>query len=221
MTPAALTGRDTAHLTQVGDHWLNHHVVADFAMLREAAENAGFSLSIASSFRDFDRQCLIWNSKFDGRRPILDDAGTVIDPSLLTDSEKIHAILRWSALPGASRHHWGTDVDVYAKNLLPKETGLKLEPWEYDDGHQAAFSLWLDSNIERFGFFRPYQKDLGGVAREPWHISHKATSFPYLQALTPDLLSHVLSESAVLGNATIVSELDSIYSRYISNICEY
>ncbi|MCZ8486094.1 D-alanyl-D-alanine carboxypeptidase family protein [Vibrio lentus] len=31
-----------------------------------------------------------------------------------SEQQKLSAILRWSALPGASRHHWGCDFDVFA-----------------------------------------------------------------------------------------------------------
>ncbi len=62
------------------------------------------------------------------------------------------AILRWSALPGGSRHHWGCDFDVYARNLLPPGTQLQLEPWEYLEGHQLAFYQWVEANLDSFGF---------------------------------------------------------------------
>ncbi len=35
------------------------------------------------------------------------------------EAERVAAILVWSALPGASRHHWGTDCDVIDAAALP------------------------------------------------------------------------------------------------------
>ncbi len=94
-----------------------------------------------------------------------------MDTASLSDEQKVRAILRWSALPGASRHHWGTDFDIYAGNLLPVDTSLALEPWEYTQGHQVPFYQWLKNNAGQYGFRFPYQQDRGGVAFEPWHIS--------------------------------------------------
>jgi len=39
----------------------------------------------------------------------------------LRASEKIASILRWSALPGTSRHHWGTDLDIIDAKALTAE----------------------------------------------------------------------------------------------------
>ena len=72
----------------------------------------------ASSFRDFERQQLIWNCKFNGERKVHDDEGNLLDLALLDDWQKAQAILRWSALPGGSRHHWGTEIDIFDPDLL-------------------------------------------------------------------------------------------------------
>ena len=88
-----------------------------------------FNLQPASSFRDFERQQLIWNGKFSGERKVHDDAGNPLDLALLDDWQKAQAILRWSALPGGSRHHWGTEIDIFDPDLLPQGQSLQLEPW--------------------------------------------------------------------------------------------
>ncbi|MBV7298470.1 M15 family metallopeptidase [Enterovibrio paralichthyis] len=220
LTPEVLTGQTRSHLTDVDGCLMHRDVMGDFLNLKAAAKSAGFELAVASSFRDFERQQLIWNLKFEGQRAVLDDNGQALDISTFTDREKILAILRWSALPGGSRHHWGTDLDIYAKNLLPEGVSLQLEPWEYTQGHQTPFADWLTDNLTAFGFYRPYQKDLGGVAVEPWHISHRETAQQYLTALTPALLSTVIASSAVAGREAVLAELDWIYSQYITNVSE-
>ena len=80
--------------------------------MRAAAAADGIDLVAFSSFRDFDRQLAIWNGKFRGERPMQDRAGRRSTPGALSPAERVAAILWWSALPGASRHHWGTDFDV-------------------------------------------------------------------------------------------------------------
>ena len=138
----------------------------------------------------------------------------------MTTEQKIHAILKWSALPGSSRHHWGTDFDVYARNQLPEKTDLQLEPWEYHTGHQSDLYQWLKTNLNTFGFFFPYYKDQGGVSAEPWHISHRQLSKHALTQLTFELLEQVIQESSLSGKTDILKMLPSIYAQYICNICE-
>ncbi|KDM92996.1 M15 family metallopeptidase [Photobacterium galatheae] len=221
LTLTQLTGLDESHLCEYQGRLIHHDVVNALAALQEAAAQAGFDLTLASAFRSFDRQLLIWNNKFNGLRPILDSNSQPLDPAGLSELEKIHAILRWSALPGASRHHWGTDLDVYAANCLPPGESLQLEPWEYQgDGHQARFNDWLTQHMGRFGFYRPYATDLGGVAIEPWHISYFPLSQSFRNLLTPSQLATVITDQPVAGKSHILVNLDTLYSKYINNICE-
>lgn len=215
-----LTGQSQDHLIELDHTLMNKDIKQDFLLLQKAALKAGFDLQIASCFRDFERQLTIWNNKFTGKSLLLDENSTPLNPSKLRDEEKINAILRWSALPGASRHHWGTDMDVYAKNLLPQDTKLQLEPWEYHTGHQHSFYLWLKDHLSDFGFFFPYAKDNGGIAAEPWHISHLTTASIYQEKLDLSLLIQTIQQSSIEGKNTILPMLDNIYSRFITNICQ-
>ncbi|EGQ7685771.1 TPA: M15 family metallopeptidase [Vibrio parahaemolyticus] len=226
MTPAQLTGTTDSHLqsTMVGKKaFLMHPDVAnDLLNMIEAAKKAGFKMEIASGFRDFSRQRAIWNGKFEGELPILDSNSQPLNKAALSDEEKLKAILRWSALPGGSRHHWGCDFDVYARNLLPSDTKLQLEPWEYLEGHQLAFYCWLKEHIDEFGFFFPYLQDLGGVAIEPWHISHKTIGQQCAAQLNAEMLKDELvrqnQQHNIAGLESILNNLDSILSTYIRNI---
>ncbi|MDD1784156.1 M15 family metallopeptidase [Enterovibrio sp. ZSDZ35] len=220
LTTEQLTGQTQEHLIALGDRLLHRAIKCDFLNMQAAAKASGFDLTIASSFRDFDRQSLIWNNKFNGIRPVLDDKGNEIDLATLSNEDKVKAILRWSALPGGSRHHWGTDMDVFASNLLPKETDLLLEPWEYLSGHQAPLYQWLTANMGTYGFYLPYREDRGGVAFEPWHISHQSTAADFLDALTPERLKMTIASSDIAGRETVLTMLDWIYSQYVSNVCE-
>ncbi|MDF2155493.1 M15 family metallopeptidase [Vibrio sp. CAU 1672] len=226
MTPEQLTGQTDSHLvtTLIGQKSFLIHpdVVEDLTNLVNAAAEARFKLEIASGFRDFRRQSAIWNGKFAGEAPILDSSSKRLNKAELNNEQKLMAILRWSALPGASRHHWGCDFDIYARNCLPHATQLRLEPWEYLDGHQQPFYTWLKDNLNQYGFFFPYSKDLGGVAIEPWHISHRNVGQQCLQALSTKLLREQLLQQNqsqnIAGINCILNNLDSIYATYISNI---
>jgi hypothetical protein len=131
----------------------------------------------------------------------------------------VTAILHWSALPGASRHHWGTEIDVIDANTAEAGRAPELLPAEYaPGGRHAHLERWLAANLHRFGFHRPYASDRGGVQPEPWHLSHTATSTAALARFTPDLLQEAL-EGVELGGAAIVrARLPEIYRRYVLNV---
>ncbi|MCK6265442.1 M15 family metallopeptidase [Vibrio sp. ZSDE26] len=222
MTPEQLTGQTDTHLTKVligkKQFQVHREVVRDLIALKDAATKAGFDLCIASGFRSFERQAAIWNGKMSGERAILDSDSQPIDPALLNESQKVNAILRWSALPGASRHHWGTDFDLYDAASVPKGNQIQLEPWEYLTGHQQHFNGWLSAHLAQFGFFLPYREDLGGVAAEPWHISHITQGETCLSSLTVTELAKQLQYQKIIGIKDVLNSLDQIYAQYIANI---
>ena len=74
---------------------------------------------------------VLWNRKWRGERPLLDAAGRPLDPATLDDAERMDAILCWSAIPGGSRHHWGTDVDVIDAAAMPDGYQVQLVAAEY------------------------------------------------------------------------------------------
>jgi LAS superfamily LD-carboxypeptidase LdcB len=128
-----LTGQARTHISAVADPacLLHAQVVTPFLNLRRAAQADGIDLVPMSSFRDFARQLVIWNGKFSGERPMYDAAGALLEAGALTAMERIDAILLWSALPGASRHHWGTDLDLVDRGAPAAGYQIKLtrEEW--------------------------------------------------------------------------------------------
>ena len=57
--------------------------------------------------------------------------GTPLDAAVMTAPQIVRAILHWSALPGASRHHWGTEIDVIDRAALTDGRKAQLVPAEY------------------------------------------------------------------------------------------
>src|SRR5690606_5279708 len=115
----------------------------------------------------YQRQANIWQRKWQGQLTVNNAAGKAIDVSRLSDGEKLAAILHWSALPGASRHHWGTDLDVYdARPFNNGERQLQLQVSEYQDEQGPCYRLycWLRQHAADYGFFFPYAEFRGGVA---------------------------------------------------------
>ncbi|WP_338642935.1 M15 family metallopeptidase [Yersinia bercovieri] len=218
LTPQMLTGRSTEHLMVLtGNHRLQPQAVEAFQAMQQAAKVAGFDLQPASTFRDFDRQLAIWNGKFRGERPVLDKESQPIDISQLDDAARCEAILRWSALPGASRHHWGSDLDIYDPSLLPAEAKLQLEPWEYQTGgYFYPLTQWLSAHMAEFGFYRPFSEESGGVAVEPWHLSYRPLAVTAAQLLTPKILLEAWQAEDVAGSEWLTRHLPMIFSRFIA-----
>ena len=214
-----ITGQSDAHLVAIQNHYLHANIVNDFVALQSAAASAGFDLCIASSFRDFNRQSAIWNAKFSNKRVVLNKAQQAVELNSLSDIEKCTAIMLYSALPGASRHHLGTDLDIFDKSAVSDDYELQLTPDEYQHGGPfAELSQWLDTHLAEFGFYRPYQHDLGGVAPELWHISHIAQSEQLMRHLSVEVLHNCIKESDLLGKDAILTHLPALYERFVLNV---
>lgn len=216
---AMLTGRTATHLVPLGDgpHRLQAEAAGAFSRMQDAARLAGFDLQPASTFRDFERQLAIWNGKFRGERPVLDQQSQPVEVSSLPDAARCELILRWSALPGASRHHWGSDLDIYDPTLLPADSKLQLEPWEYETGgYFAELNQWLTANMAEFSFYRPFAVDRGGVAVEPWHLSYRPLAELCEAQLTPEVLINAWHGQDVAGADWVIAHLATIFPRFIA-----
>ncbi|KPM30291.1 D-alanyl-D-alanine carboxypeptidase family protein [Croceitalea dokdonensis DOKDO 023] len=143
-----------------------------FVAMKKAAYSAGFDIKMISSYRDFYRQESIWERKYisyteeDGMKPI----------------DAISKIVEYSTIPGTSRHHWGTDIDII--DGYPKVSGDVLVPSKFaEDGPFGPFKKWLDDNSEKFGFYLVYTDNYfrKGFKYEPWHFSYAPLSKPMLK----------------------------------------
>jgi LAS superfamily LD-carboxypeptidase LdcB len=217
-SPALLTGRSASHVVDSPELGCRLHPAAAQALLRlrAAAAGDGIGLQALSAFRDFDRQVLIWNAKFRGERPLLDRHGQPLDGASLGPAERITAILLWSALPGASRHHWGTEVDVIDRACLAPGARAELVRADYaPDGCFAGLDAWLSRHAADFGFFRPYDLDRGGVQPEPWHLSFAPLAVPALDALTIEVLAGALQFADIDGREFILPRLPELHACYV------
>ncbi len=217
--PLELTGRSRRHVVDCAGALLQPAAARAFARMQVAAGKAGLDLCAASSYRDFATQVRIWNQKWRGERPLLDRQGRPLLAHELSPRARVRAILIWSAAPGASRHHWGTEVDVYDRAALPAGQSLRLVPAEYAAGGPfAALTAWLDGNMERFGFYRPYATDRGGVQPEAWHLSHAPTAREASRRLRPQTVVRALQSSAIEGKVALLANFEAIYARYVRTV---
>lgn len=218
---AQLTGRDAAHVVELpGSSLRVHRDVRDaFLALQGAAARDGIDLQPLSAFRDFDRQCAIWNDKCLGRRPLLDRQGQPLDAAQLDADGLVDAVLLWSALPGGSRHHWGTDLDVIDAAAVPAGYAVQLTREEFAPGGPfAALDAWLARHAGEQGFYRPYAVDRGGVQPEPWHISHIAVASKALASLTVDVLAEALRDAGIEAQDIVRARLPELHARYVRNV---
>ncbi len=221
MNGLQLTGRDRGHVVPLAEpHCLLHAAAVEpFLAMRAAAARAGFDLAPVSSFRDFERQRSIWNAKFRGERPALDRRGRPVPIKKLDAGARVDAILCWSALPGASRHHWGSDVDVADGRVIGAGYAPQLESGEYRRGGPFfALSAWLSTHMRRYGFYRPYASRRPGVQPEPWHLSYAPVARGALAAMTTELLASAIRGHGVDGEAEILARLPAIRTRYVLDV---
>jgi LAS superfamily LD-carboxypeptidase LdcB len=218
MNELELTGRARTHIVELENPRcaVHYEVAASFLAMREAAAESGIDLKPVSAFRDFDAQIAIWNRKWSGERPIVDRRGETVDRSRISEQDLVDAILCWSAIPGGSRHHWGTDLDLVDAASIPSGYQVQLTPAEYAPGGVfARLSGWLDAHLREFGFFQPYRTDRGGVSPEPWHVSYAPVSLPALESLSLSLLRQVLEGSGLQGKPHVMARLPEIYTRFL------
>ncbi|MGJ3500593.1 M15 family metallopeptidase [Piscirickettsia salmonis] len=215
---ANIYGQDDQDLRAFNaDHRLHMQAKLPLLSLIEAAQHTGIHLALISAYRSFDRQLAIWNAKASGEKPVFDRTGQYqIQIDQLTPKERVFAILNWFALPGTSRHHWGTDFDIFDLNARPPGYHIQLVPSEYQPG--GVFSnlgQWLDNNLANTPFFRPFWGESSGVAAEPWHISYRPLATEFQALFCIDDLTKVIEQAPILLKDEILAELDEIVSRFV------
>lgn len=149
--------------------YLQQVVLDSFIAMFSAAKKDGIDLTIRSATRNFNYQKGIWERKWTGATKLSD--GTDAAKDIHSDKERSLKILEYSSMPGTSRHHWGTDIDLNAFNnsYFDKGQGLK----EFN---------WLVANAPSYGFSRPYtskKEGRTGYEEEKWHWSYTPISVPY------------------------------------------
>lgn len=169
-----------AKYASVKGFYLNKKTYQAFVEMWKVANNDGISLKIVSATRTFEQQKKIWEGKFTGSSLYYGKNLAQVYPDV---NERAKYILKYSSMPGTSRHHWGTDIDINSVqlNYFQSETGKKT----YD---------WLKANASKFGFCQPYTAMDSlrpvGYSEEKWHWSYMPLSALYLQAYNKTITSN-------------------------------
>jgi hypothetical protein len=132
----------------------------------------------------------------------------------LNDEEKQRQILEASSAPGISRHHWGTDVDLFDPDMNP-------DRWEAGEPFADAYS-WMMRNASAYGFVQSYNLTSTfmrlGYMEERWHWSY----YPISQALLEFARNHQLAIQRELtgswGSNPAFSYISSHWREFMFNV---
>ncbi len=161
-----------AHATgSAKNGYLRKEAYEAFIKMSDAARKEGVVLTIISATRNFEAQKRIWENKWEGRTLVENGTNltTVSDPK-----ERARIILLYSSMPGTSRHHWGTDMDLNS-----------LRNSFFDEGDGLKIYTWLTAHAAKFGFCQPYTSKADGkrtgYEEERWHWSYLPLSGVFLE----------------------------------------
>lgn len=142
-----------------------------FVRMHDAAKKDGIDLIIVSATRNFNSQKGIWESKWTGGTKV---SGMDLSKEVKDTIERAKYILLYSSMPGTSRHHWGTDIDINNLNDNYFLSGQGKKEYE-----------WLTNHAHEYGFCQPYSKKgtdrETGYEEEKWHWSYMPVSGQLIQ----------------------------------------
>ena len=135
-------------------YYLREEAFDAYKKMYEAAKKDNVHLIIRSATRNYDYQRWIWNRKWQEK-----------SKSYPSGKSRVKNILRYNSMPGTSRHHWGTDIDLNSFN----------NSW-FSYGKGLKLFNWMNANAHKYGFCRPYtaknNNRLTGYNEEKWHWSY-------------------------------------------------
>ncbi len=185
-----LMGKGSPDLTKTSSYKLRPEAAIAFEKMRQAALKDGIVFKVVSSYRDYNHQNRIWERKYkrflnSGLKPL----------------PAIKKIIEYSTIPGTSRHHWGTDIDIV--DAGPTVSGDVLVPSKFHgNGPYCKFKQWMDLHANNFDFYLVYTDNYNrkGFNYEPWHYSYKPLSLNYLKQYENLAIKDKLQKANLLGS---------------------
>ena len=184
--------------------YMHKEAMKAFLEMADAARADGINFKVVSAARNFFRQKQIWEAKWNGSRLV---GGKNLSKTIKDPVQRALKILEFSSMPGTSRHHWGTDIDLNA-----------LENSYFEKGQGKKEYEWLINNAKAFGFCQTYTA-LGverphGYQEEKWHWSYKPIAFHITQAAR-----NQISNDSIVGfkGAETAKDID-VVNKYILGI---
>ena len=176
----------------------------EFQKMWEAAKEDGVSLQIRSATRNFDYQKGIWERKWEGITTLSDGSKA---NEINSPRERALKILLYSSMPGTSRHHWGTDIDLnsFDNNWFESGEGLVLYNWLLKNAGSYGYYQVYTSKGEH----RPY-----GYEEEKWHWSFKPISGPLTSFAEENIANEMITG---FQGAETSTEID-VVGKYILGV---
>ncbi|WP_405251719.1 M15 family metallopeptidase [Dokdonia sp. Asnod3-C12] len=198
-----LLGKGAPLLTKTSAYRLRPEAAVAYEEMKSAALLEGIKFQVVSSYRDYNHQNRIWERKYKRFRE-----------SGLNPTAAIEKIIEYSTIPGTSRHHWGTDIDIV--DGTPKVSGGLLVPSKFHgNGPFCKFKEWMDNNANTYGFYLVYTDDQNrkGFNYEPWHYSFKSLSLDYLNKYQELDIKSKLESAKLLGSEDFTEAFIDRYLR--------
>ncbi len=197
-----LIGKGTPKLFGEG-YLLREEAHLAFLKMKKDALKAGIKIGIVSSYRSYEHQNRIWERKFKRYKS-----------QGFSEENTIKKIIEYSTIPGTSRHHWGTDIDIYDSNT--KQPKNVLVPSNYHgNGAFCKLKEWMDLNAKNYGFYIVYSNNANrkGFKYEPWHYSYRPLSVDFLKQYKTLAIKEILKKEKLVGNNSVS---ESFINNYIS-----
>ncbi|MGV6846653.1 MAG: M15 family metallopeptidase, partial [Lutibacter sp.] len=161
-----------------------------------------------SAYRSFQRQKKIFESKYNR-----------FTQQGLTPKDAIEKIIEYTTIPGTSRHHWGTEIDIVDANGKILKPSLQVKNYE-TNGVYNKLKIWMNANSERYGFYLVYTNNVNraGFNYEPWHYTYHQISKKYLNYFINHCLFN-LKQNKIFGNQYLKPQFLKKYSqKYLKGI---
>jgi LAS superfamily LD-carboxypeptidase LdcB len=185
--------------------YIKKQAYLSFVKMWERAKEDNISLIIRSATRNFEYQKSIWERKWKGETILSNGENAFL--KYKEDSSRALKILEYSSMPGTSRHHWGTDIDLNSFD----------NKW-FEQGEGLAVFNWLSQHASDFGFCRPYTKKDAlrpyGYNEEKWHWSYVPLSKHYTEFASQNL--HNNDINGFMGSD--VCSVLSVVEKYVLGI---
>lgn len=203
-----LLGQGNPKMTGNG-YKLRPKVAENFEKMLIAAKKDGFKPYIVSSYRNYNHQKRIWDNKYI----------RYTKTQKLSPEKAIEKIIRYSTIPGTSRHHWGTDFDVVDGSRGVVDNPLHEKHFN-SGGVYHEFKLWMNQYADSFGFHEVYTNnpDRKGFNYEPWHFSYSPMACEMLREYMQRDVIQKIQASNIQG-AKYISE-DFLQKYYKENVLD-
>lgn len=197
-------GIDNSHLAAYSNLLMEFNTLQSYRKMKEAAASEGIQLQAINAFKSFSHEQNVFENEL---FHYLDQGKTILD------AYKI--VTEYVPIPGTSRYHWGTDIDLIDLNVdIPH--GYVIDEEHYLPGGMFYhLTQWLQLNAAQYDFYQPYTEDVyrKGFGYEPWHYSYQPVASQIIKRIN-------INELVEKIHTTQLEGLDLIPDSFLPNYIE-